>query len=135
AEARADDLVGRTLALDSGGAGGAVALQPLPEALVTRTASKVETQTYNDLAPPAAVTRRQDQGPRENVSPDLDTAPLPELEVDDTVSPPEEDPAGEPEIVPDQAPTQILRAMPELSYPGRPTRPPSSAGQLPGLLT
>ncbi len=111
AEARTDEMVGRTLALDSGATAGPVALQPLPEASIARTASKLETHTYNDLAPPAAVRRQErDNRPEEAPNPDLDTAPLPELDVDDTGQvdlPPEEPP-------PHLVATQVMDVRAEL---------------------
>jgi serine/threonine-protein kinase len=86
-ELRKDELVGRTLTIETSGGGptGAVALEPLElDQIVVRKPSPMD-HTFNDLAPPAAV-QRQDRAnrPEEPVSPEVDTAPLPELEVDTT---------------------------------------------------
>ncbi|MCA9494068.1 MAG: protein kinase, partial [Myxococcales bacterium] len=146
AEARSDEMVGRTFTVETGGAG-PVALQPLPPDLqVQRTASKLETHTYNDLAPPAAVQRRQERDNRptteEPISPEVDTAPLPELEIENTgqVENPEEEPEptppprGEPHGVPtllintDAPEFAHLRAM--AAAP-----PPHSSSGLPSMWT
>jgi hypothetical protein len=124
AEQRKDELVGRTLTIESAGGGptGAVALEPLEVELV-RKPSPMD-HTYNDMAPPAAVLR-QDRGnrpeEREPVSPEVDTAPLPELELDATGP------------VPSQVPTTKME-HPSVSGWADPietdNRPPSGAHQL-----
>jgi hypothetical protein len=95
------------------------ALEPLEQELPRRP-SPVD-HTYNDLAPPAAVLR-QDRGnrpdERENVSPEVDTAPLPELELDATGP------------VPSQVPTTKMEHPASMGW-GEPVetlnRPPSGA--------
>jgi serine/threonine protein kinase len=89
AETRKDELVGRTLTIEvsGGGSPGAVALEPLElEQVVVRKASPMD-HTFNDLAPPAAVQRQAANRPEEPRTPDgpeVDTAPLEELEIDAT---------------------------------------------------
>lgn len=118
-EQRRDELVGRTLTIESHGAGpgGAVALEPLDVELI-RKPSPMDN-TYNDLAPPAAVLR-QDRAnrpeEREPVTPDNETAPLPELELDQTGP------------VPSQATTSKISITPSWSDPVElDNRPPSGA--------
>ncbi|MCB9668171.1 MAG: serine/threonine protein kinase [Alphaproteobacteria bacterium] len=54
-----DELVGRTLPLQ--GEEQSDGLQPIPEAVTVKAETSVESVTYNDLAPPAAVDRATDR--------------------------------------------------------------------------
>lgn len=132
-ESRKDDLVGRTLSLEgpAEGAGAPVVLQKIDEKLLARSATRMETETFNDLAPPAAV-RRQDAPPsrggnRPDVPPDVDTAPLPELDVEDT-GPVDAPPAGAVTAGRQDAPAPLRTGARELPPPSpRPARAPRPA--------
>ncbi len=60
-EARRDDLVGKTLRLEGRDAAGDAGPQPLDSQVpVSPAADKLQAHTFNDLAPPAAVRREND---------------------------------------------------------------------------
>lgn len=112
------ELIGRTVPIEGGTARG---LEQIDEQLLRQSARSV-TETFNDLAPPAAVVRSQDRGNRPDANIDLPT----ERVVDPTrpVPPPRSPtPAPAPAPAPTPAPAPAPVAPPPRSAdPGKPLK-------------